>query len=59
MSKAEYPFGTMKGCVGATDFLMKSLPCVASEMALHVLACNLTRVMNIMGVSPLLAALRA
>ena len=31
---------------------------VASEMALHVLAYNLTRVMNIMGVQPLLAAIR-
>jgi hypothetical protein len=37
---------------------MKTLPRVASEMALHVLAYNLTRVMNIMGVQPLLAAIR-
>jgi len=36
--------------MGATHFLMKTLPRVASEMALHVLAYNLTRVMNIMGV---------
>ena len=28
---------------------MKRLPKVATEMALHVLAYNLTRVMNIMG----------
>jgi hypothetical protein len=28
-------------------------------MALHVLAYNLTRVMNIMGVQPLMAAMRA
>ena len=28
---------------------MKTLPKVATEMALHVLAYNLTRVMNIMG----------
>ena len=39
--------------------LMKTLPRVASEMALHVLAYNLTRVMNIMGVQPLMAAMRA
>ena len=38
---------------------MKTLPRVASEMALHVLAYNLTRVMNIMGSKPLLAAIRA
>jgi transposase len=43
----------------ATHFLMKTLPRVASEMALHVLAYNLTRVMNIMGVQSLLAAIRA
>ena len=30
-----------------THFLMKRLPNVACEMALHVLAYNLTRVMNI------------
>jgi hypothetical protein len=45
--------------MGATHFLMKTLPRVASEMALHVLAYNLTRVMNIVGVQPLLAAIRA
>ena len=55
----EHPFGTIKSRMGATHFLMKSLPRVASEMALHVLAYNLTRVMNIMGVRPLLAAIRA
>jgi hypothetical protein len=38
---------------------MKTLPKVASEMALHVLAYNLTRVLNILGIQPLLAALRA
>jgi len=55
----EHPFGTIKARMGATHFLMKTLPRVASEMALHVLAYNLTRVMNIMGVQPLLAAITA
>jgi transposase len=55
----EHPFGTIKARMGATHFLMKTLPKVATEMALHVLAYNLTRVMNIMGVRPLLAAMRA
>jgi hypothetical protein len=55
----EHPFGTIKARMGATHFLMKTLSRVASEMALHVLAYNLTRVMNIMGVQPLLAAMRA
>jgi hypothetical protein len=38
---------------------MKTLPRVAAEMALHVLAYNLTRVMNIMRVQSFLAAMRA
>ena len=48
----EHPFGTIKARMGA-------LPRVASEMALHVLAYNLTRVMNIMDIRPLMAAMRA
>jgi transposase len=55
----EHTFGTLKMRMGATHFLMKRLPKVASEMALHVLAYNLTRVMNIMGTQPLMAAIRA
>src|ERR1700730_4482856 len=55
----EHPFGTIKARMGATHFLMKTLPRVAAEMALHVLAYNLTRVMNIMGIQPLMAAMRA
>ena len=55
----EHPFGTLKMRMGATHFLCKTLPRVASEMALHVLAYNLTRVMNIIGIKPLLAAIRA
>jgi transposase/macrodomain Ter protein organizer (MatP/YcbG family) len=55
----EHPFGTLKMRMGATHFLMKRLPKVATEMALHVLAYNLTRVMNIMGCRPLVAAMRA
>ena len=55
----EHPFGTMKAPMGATHFLMKTLPRVASEMALHVLAYNMTRVMSIMGVRPLMAAMRS
>jgi Transposase DDE domain len=56
---AEHPFATLKMRMGATHFLMKTLPRVATEMALHVLAYNLTRVMNIIGIQPLLAAMRA
>jgi transposase len=56
---AEHPFATLKMRMGATHFLMKQLPKVATEMALHVLAYNLTRVMNIIGVPRLLAAMGA
>ena len=55
----EHPFGTLKMRMGATHFLMKRLPNVATEMALHVLAYNFTRVMNIIGVPALVAAIRA
>ena len=55
---AEHPFGTIKSWMGATHFQMKTLKRVRTEMALHVLAYNLKRVMNIMGVDPLIAAMR-
>jgi hypothetical protein len=55
----EHPFGTMKARMGATHFLTKTLPKVAAEMALSVLAYNLTRVMNIVGIRPLIAAIAA
>jgi len=55
----EHPFGTIKSWMGSTHFQMKTLKRVSIEMALHVLAYNLKRVMNIMGVSPLIAAIKA
>ena len=56
-STAEHPFGTIKGWMGATHFLTKRLPKVATEMALNVLAYNIKRVMAIIGVAGLLEAL--
>ena len=53
----EHPFGTMKARMGTTHFLTKTLPKVAAEMALSVLAYKLTRVMNIVGTKPLIAAI--
>ena len=53
----EHPFGTIKCWMGATHFLMKRLPKVATEMALNVLAYNMKRVMAIIGVAGLLQAL--
>ncbi len=55
----EHPFGTIKARMGATHFLMKRLKNVKTEMALAVLAYNLTRVINIIGIGPLMKALRA
>jgi len=49
--------GTIKARMGATHFLMKTTPRVATEMALHVLAYNLTRLMNILGIVPLIKAM--
>lgn len=55
----EHTFGTIKSWMGATHFQMKTLKRVATEMALHVLAYNLKRVINILGINQLMAAMRA
>ena len=54
----EHPFGTLKAWMGATHFLTRTLKRVSTEMSLHVLAYNLKRVIAILGVSPLIAAIR-
>jgi len=55
----EHVFGTLKSWMGATHFLMKTLPKVRTEASLHVLAYNLRRVIGILGVQPLIAAMQA
>ena len=55
----EHPFGTIKDWMGSTHFQMKTLKRVGTEMALHVLAYNLKRVINIFGIRPLIQALSA
>jgi transposase len=55
----EHPFGTLKMWMGATHFLTKTLPRVRAEMSLHVLAYNLKRVMQILGIGETLRVLRA
>ncbi len=45
--------------MGSTHVQMKGLKRVGTEMALHVLAYNLKRVMNSSGVGPLIAAMSA
>jgi hypothetical protein len=55
----EHPFGTLKMWMGATHFLTKTLPRVSAEMSLHVLAYNMKRVMQILGIGETLRVLRA
>ncbi len=45
--------------MGYTHFQMKTLNNVRTEMALHVLAYNIKRVINIMGTAALIAAIKA
>jgi len=55
----EHPFGTLKAWMGATHFRTRTLEKVKTEMSLHVLAYNLKRMMAILGVQPLMQAIRA
>jgi transposase len=55
----EHPFGTLKSWMGSTHFLTRTLEKVRTEMSLHVLAYNMKRVIAILGVSPLIEAIRA
>jgi hypothetical protein len=55
----EHPFGTIKSWMGSTHFQMKTLKNVGAEMALHVLAYNMKRVMQILGSGGLIAVMRA
>ena len=55
----EHPFGTLKSWMGSTHFLTKTLDKVRTEMSLHVLAYNLKRMIQILGVGPLIQAIQA
>jgi hypothetical protein len=54
----EHPYGTLKAWMGSAHFQMRRLKHVSTEMSLHVLAYNLKRVMNIMGIKPLIQAMQ-
>ena len=54
---AEHPFGTLKLWMGACHFLTRTLAHVRTEMSLHVLAYNLKRVMQILGIGEMLKVL--
>jgi hypothetical protein len=45
--------------MGAGHFLTKTLPKVRTGLSLHVLAYNLKRMIQMLGVRPLIAAIRA
>ena len=55
----EHTFGTLKAWMGATHFRTRTLEKVKTEMSLHVLAYNLKRMIAVLGVQPLMAAMRA
>jgi transposase len=55
----EHPYGTLKSWMGSTHFLTRTLPKVGTEMSLHVLAYNMKRTMKIIGMRPLMQAIRA
>ncbi len=54
----EHVFGTLKFWMGSTHFLTKTLKHVGTEMSLQVLAYNLRRVMNILGIEGTIKAIR-
>ena len=53
----EHPVGTIKRSMDPSYFLMRGKDKVGAEASLTVLAYNMTRVFNIVGVTPLIQAL--
>ena len=53
----EHPFGTLKHVMASGYFLLRGKGNVSAEMSLSVLGYNFKRVLNILGVKALLAAL--
>lgn len=58
-STVEHPFGTIKAWMGHTHFLTRRLSNVRTEMALNVLAYNIKRMVSLIGIRGLMAAIRA
>jgi hypothetical protein len=54
----EHVFGTLKQWMGSTHFLMRGLKHVGSEMSLQILAYNLKRVINLLGMANTMKAMR-
>jgi Transposase DDE domain len=53
---AEHPFGTIKRAMNQGYFLMRGLTKVGTEMSLTILAYNLKRAINILGVRTMVEA---
>jgi hypothetical protein len=54
----EHVFGTLKHWMGATHFLTRGLRQVGTEMSLHVLAYNLKRVIQLLGMARTMKAMQ-
>ena len=57
-STVEHVFGTLKHWMGPAHFLTRTLARVSTEMSLQVLAYNLTRLINILGVAATMKAMK-
>ena len=55
----EHVFGTLKAWAGSTPLLTRTLEKVRTEISLAVLAYNMKRVIKLLGIGPLLQAIRA
>ena len=56
-SIVEHPFGTIKESFGYRKLLMKGLANVKTEMGLAILAYNMKRVINELGIKKLIKAM--
>lgn len=56
-STVEHPFGTIKTWMGHTHFLTRRLGNVGTEMALNVLAYNIKRMISLVGIKGMMAAI--
>ena len=54
----EHPFGTLKSWMGSTHFLTKGKDRVSTEIGLHVLAYNIKRAIELVGLRSLMKAIQ-
>jgi SRSO17 transposase len=55
----EHVFATLKQWIGATHFRTRGLRNVSAEASLSILAYNIKRAIAVLGVAPVLQAIRA